>query len=125
MIFTQKFFSSDYLFVYDFDDNNVVLLIHTTPESVDTLVYKIPYEEVVDAMVYAMCWRQWNEKVVIYVMTMIIALWRNIKWTMTLNICLLYLRKILEINYTYESLKQPMGKYFIEGNNTFYLSDIG
>ena len=29
--YSQKFYSGDYFFVYASDDNNVVVLIHTTP----------------------------------------------------------------------------------------------
>ena len=32
------------------------------------------------------------------------------KWIMTLNICFMPLKKILDINYTYGSLKNPMSK---------------
>ena len=41
---------------------------------------------------------------VIYVMTLILSVGRNKKWIMTLNLCLIPLKKILEINYTYGSL---------------------
>ena len=52
--FSQKVYSSDYLFVYDSDNNNDVVLIHTTPENADTPEADIPYEEVVDTMGYDM-----------------------------------------------------------------------
>ena len=55
-------------------------------------------------------WRQCNEKMVRYMMTLIIAMGTNTKWTMTLNICLMILGKIIEINYTYVSLKHPMAR---------------
>ena len=45
-----------------------------------------------------------------YVVTLILAVGRKIKWMMKLNICMMPLKKILEINYTYGSLKQPMAK---------------
>ena len=51
-----------------------------------------------------------NEKMVRYVMTLILAAERNIKLMMTLNICMMPLEKILEINYKYGSLKQPTEK---------------
>ena len=35
------------------------------------------------------------------------------KWSMTLNICMMLLKKILELNYTYVSLKQPMAKIIL------------
>ena len=48
--FSQKFYSGDYLFVYAYYDNNVVVLIHPTPESEDTPKAEIPYEELVGTM---------------------------------------------------------------------------
>ena len=51
-IFSQKFYSGDYLFVYYSDDNNVVVLIKPTPEGADTLEADMPYKEVVDTMGY-------------------------------------------------------------------------
>ena len=56
------------------------------------------------------CWMKWNEKMVGYVMTMIIAVGRSMKSMMTLNLCLIPLKKILEIIYTYGYLKQPIEK---------------
>ena len=61
----------------------------------------------------------------IHVMTMILAVGRNMKLMMTLNICMIPLKKILEINYTYVYLKQPTKKYLVEGNNISYFSDNG
>ena len=49
--FSHIFYFGDYLFVYASDNTNVVVLIHPTPESADTQKDKIPYEEVVDAIV--------------------------------------------------------------------------
>ena len=40
----------DYFFVYASDDNNVVVLIHPTPENAGTPKDEMPYEEVVDNM---------------------------------------------------------------------------
>ena len=54
---------------------------------------------------------KWNEKMVIYVMTLVLAVGRNMKLTMTLNLCLMPLKKILEINYTYGYLKQQTERY--------------
>ena len=68
---------------------------------------------------------KWNEKMVRYVMNLILAVGRNMKLTMTLNLCLMPLNKIIEINYTYGSLKQTTEKYLVEGNNIFYLSENG
>ena len=62
-------------------------------------------------------------KMIIYVMTLIIAVGRNMKFIITLNLCLMPLKKILEINYTYGYLKQPTEKNLVEGNNIFYISD--
>ena len=50
MIFPQKLFYGDYLFVYASYDNNVVVLIQPTTESSDTLEAEIPEYEVVDNM---------------------------------------------------------------------------
>ena len=52
--FSQNLYYGDYLFVYAYDDNNVVALINPTPESADTPEAKMPYEEVVDTMGYDM-----------------------------------------------------------------------
>ena len=49
--FSQKFYSSDYLFFYAFDNNNVVVLVQNTTDITDTLEADMPYEEVVDTMV--------------------------------------------------------------------------
>ena len=49
-MFSQKLYSGDYSFVYASDDNNIVVLIQTTPESADTLKDNMPYEDVVDTM---------------------------------------------------------------------------
>ena len=50
--FSQKFYFSDYLFVYASDDNNVVVLIQPIPESADTTEADMQYEKVVDTMGY-------------------------------------------------------------------------
>ena len=42
LIFPQKFSYGDYFFFYSVGDNNVVGLIHTTPESEDTPEAVIP-----------------------------------------------------------------------------------
>ena len=47
---------------------------------------------------------------VIHVMNLIIDIERNIKCILTLNLCLIPKNKIIEINYTYGSLKQPTTK---------------
>ena len=48
LYFSQKLYSGDYLFVYASDDNNAVVFIQNTPDSVDTPEAEIPYEDVVD-----------------------------------------------------------------------------
>ena len=47
-------FNGDYLFVYDYDDNHVVVLIKTTPDGADTLDFDIEDEELADTMGYDM-----------------------------------------------------------------------
>ena len=49
-------------------------------------------------------------KMVRSVMTLILAVGRNMKWTMTLNLCMMFLNKTAEIKYTYGSLNQPMAQ---------------
>ena len=49
--FTHKFSSGDYLSVYNTGDNNVVGLIHPTPDIEKTLEVYIPDQDVVDTMV--------------------------------------------------------------------------
>ena len=53
-----------------------------------------------------MCWMKWNEKMVRYVMTMILDVGRNMKLMMQINLCMIPLKKKLEISYTYGYLKQ-------------------
>ena len=50
---------------------------------------------------------------------MILAVGRNMKLITTLNLCLIPLKKILEINYTYGYLKNQRKKYLVEGKNIF------
>ena len=59
-------------------------------------------------------------------MTLILAVGSILKCIMTLNLCLIPLKKILEIRYTYDSLTQTTKKKdLVEGNNIFYFSDNG
>ena len=51
-------------------------------------------------------WMQWNEKMVRCMMNLILDVGRGMKWMMTINLCLMPLKKILEINYKYGSLTQ-------------------
>ena len=53
---------------------------------------------------------KWNEKMVRYVMTLILDMGRNMKLMMTLNLCMITLKKILDINYKYGSMKKPTEK---------------
>ena len=50
MVSEQRLFSGDYFCIYDYDGNNVVVLIQTTPEIVDTSEAKIIDEGVIDTM---------------------------------------------------------------------------
>ena len=50
-VFTQKFSSIDYFFVYNNCDNNAVHLIHPTPDIADTLEDFIPDENFLHNMV--------------------------------------------------------------------------
>ena len=54
-------------------------------------------------------------------MTLILAVGRSMKWMTTLNICLMPLKKILEINYTYGSLTQPMSKEILSRITIFFI----
>ena len=92
-----------------YDENNVDVLIQLTPESADTPRSEIPYDEVFNTMEYDML-DEMEWKMVIYVMKLILALGWNMKWMMTLNVCNLTLNKILDIRYTYCSMKQPTAK---------------
>ena len=62
---------------------------------------------------------------VICMMTLILAVGRSMEWMTTLNLCMITLKKILEIYYTFGSLTQLIKEYIVEGNNIFYLSDNG
>ena len=50
------------------------------------------------------------KKTVRSVMTLILAVGSNIKWMMTLTLCLMPLYKIIETKYIYRSLRQPMAQ---------------
>ena len=50
------------------------------------------------------------KKMVRCMMNLILAVGRSMKWIMTFHICLMPLQTIIEINYTYGSLTQPMAK---------------
>ena len=55
-------------------------------------------------------------------MTLIIAVGKSMKWMMTLILCLMTLNKILGINYTYESLTQPMAKEILWRVTIYFIS---
>ena len=55
------------------------------------------------------CWRQWK-KMVRYVMNLILAVGRNMEWMAILNMCMMPMKKIIDINYKHGYLKQPMSK---------------
>ena len=67
-------------------------------------------------------WMKWNEKMIIYVMTLILDVGRNMKFMMKLNLCMISLKKILWINYTYGSLKQPTEKNILWRVTIFFIS---
>ena len=48
--FSQKFYSGDYLFFYASNENNIVVLIQTNPESEDTPEADMKYEDMVDTI---------------------------------------------------------------------------
>ena len=61
------------------------------------------------------------KKMVTCMMTMILDMWRSMAWMMTINLCLMPLKKIIEINYTYGSLTQPMTKEILWRVNIFFI----
>ena len=64
---------------------------------------------------------KWNEKMVRYVMTLILAVGRNMKLMMKLNLCLITLKEILDINYTYGYLEQPTEKNILWRVTIFFI----
>ena len=58
-------------------------------------------------------------------MTTILDVGRNMELMMKINLCLIPLKKILYINYTYGNLKNQRKKYLVEGNTIFYFSENG
>ena len=68
------------------------------------------------------CWRQWNEKMVRCMMTLIIAVGGSMKQMMTLILCLIPLNKILEVNHIYGYLAQPMTKEILWRVTIFFIS---
>ena len=50
MIFPQEFSSGDYLFIYDYGDNNVVRFIHPTTDSENKPEDYMPDEDVIDTI---------------------------------------------------------------------------
>ena len=62
-------------------------------------------------------------KMVRYVMTLILFLGSKMKCMMTLNLCLMSLKKILEINYIYEYLKQKMARRILWRVTILFISN--
>ena len=84
--FSQNISFGDYLFVYASGDNNIVNLIQPNPDNSDTSEGYMPDDD------------NWNLKMARSVINMIIAVGVNMKYMMTLSLCLMNLNKILEIN---------------------------
>ena len=122
MIFPQKLSSGDYLFVYDACDNNVVGFIHPTPDSADTPEAYITDEDVVNTTVDDIL-EAMEQKMVRYVITLILDVGGNIKWVMTLTLCLTPSKKILYI-YIYIWISGPTNgaNDLVKGKNIIYLS---
>ena len=59
-----------------------------------------------------------------YVMTIILALGRNMKWIMTLTLCMMPMNKILYIIYIYGSLNQPMDKKILWSVTKLFIYQI-
>ena len=53
--------------------------------------------------------------------TLILAVGRRMKCIMTLNLCLMPLKKIIEMNYKYVSLIKPMAKEILWRVNIFFI----
>ena len=107
LTFTQKFSSGDYLFVYAAGENNVVSLIQTNTYSEDTPDEYMSDQDVVDAMLNGMleAMELKNGKICD---DSYYSCGGNMKWIMTLNLCLMYFKKSIDNTYIYGSLKQPM-----------------
>ena len=56
---------------------------------------------------------QCNMKIVRYLMTLILDVGRNMKWSITLNIYLIPLMQIDEIKYSYRDLNQPINQNIV------------
>ena len=122
-IFPHKFSSGDYLSIYDDGDNNIVVLIHPTPDSKDTLEAHMPYEDVFDTMRNDML-EEMEYKMLISVMTLILAVGKDVKWIMTLTLCLIPLNKILYINiYTWISEQNNAAKDLVKRDNFLFIRE--
>ena len=56
--------------------------------------------------------------------TLILAVWRSMKWMMTLNLFLMPLEKIIDIKYTYVSMAQLTAKEILWRVTIFFISQI-
>ena len=101
LILPHKFSSDYYFFVYAARENNVVGLIHTTPDSSDIPEADIPDEDLVDTMGYGMLESMERKNDNIYAITLIIYVGRNIEWMMTLTLCPMLSENIPDIIYIY------------------------
>ena len=57
-----------------------------------------------------------------YLMSLILAVRRNMKLMMTLNLCPMPLKKKLDINYTYGSLEKPLAKEILCGVTILFIA---
>ena len=113
LIFTQKFSSFDYFFFYASGDNNVVSLIQPTPDSEDTLEDYMPDEDVVDKMGYDIIEAMELKNGKIYDDSDSIC-GGGMKLIIKLTLCLMTLKKILEIIYLYICISEPTnGKKYL------------
>ena len=126
LIFTQKFSSFDYFFFYASGDNNVVSLIQPTPDSEDTLEDYMPDEDVVDKMGYDIIEAMELKNGKIYDDSDSIC-GGGMKLIIKLTLCLMTLKKILEIIYLYICISEPTNgeKYLVKGDSIVYLSENG
>ena len=126
LIFTQKFSSFDYFFFYASGDNNVVSLIQPTPDSEDTLEDYMPDEDVVDKMGYDIIEAMELKNGKIYDDSDSIC-GGGMKLIIKLTLCLMTLKKILEIIYLYICISEPTNgeKYLVKGDSIVYLLENG
>ena len=56
--------------------------------------------------------------------TLILAVWRSMKWMMTLNLFLMPLKNIIDIKYTHGSMAQLTAKEILWRVTIFFISQI-